>query len=86
MIDSFMASRSFAPHFGLEILHPDGVANLHSIVFTGAQYPVPNQVTYEIPGYTHLDPMFEAVNSPSQPSNVMRPLLEFAFSLQSGDS
>ena len=96
MIDSFVASRSFAPDFGLEILHPEGVANLHSIVFTGsqgvkpinsgAQYPVPNQVKYEIPGYTHLDPMFEAVNSPSQPSNVMKPLLEFAFSLQSGDS
>ena len=92
MIDSFVASRSFAPDYGLDILHPDGVANIASIVFTGsqgvqpinsgAQLEVPNQIKTEIPGYSHLDPMFEAVNSPSQASNVMRPLLEFAFSQQ----
>ncbi|MCG8314486.1 MAG: hypothetical protein MI976_14860 [Pseudomonadales bacterium] len=89
MLDSFIASKPFAPDFGIDVLHPTGVENIDSIVFTANQGVKPinngnaiirNQTLIDLPGYTHLDPMFEAVNSPSLTSQVMRPLMAFAFS------
>jgi hypothetical protein len=87
LLDSMIAAKDFAPAYGINTYHLDGVAKIDSFVANGSQgispfgelAPVPRQTVVEAPGYTHLDPMFEAVNSPSQQSYVMRPLLAFVL-------
>lgn len=90
LLDMQITHEPFAPEFGLDLWHPQGVANVDSIVFNAGQgvgppsgnnddNPVPRQTRVLLPGYSHLDPMFEAVNSPNLTSRVMVPLLEFAF-------
>jgi len=88
LIDTMIAGKSFAPAYGINTYHPEGVVHVDSIVINGSQglnpfghdlSAVPNQTLLLAPGYTHLDPMFEAVNSPSHTSYVMRPLLNFVL-------
>jgi hypothetical protein len=87
LIDSAIVGKSFAPAYGLNTYHPEGVLHLDSLVVNGSQglnpfgelSAVPRQTLIKAPGYTHLDPMFEAVNSPSQTSYVIRPLLNFVL-------
>jgi hypothetical protein len=87
LLDSTIAAKEFAPAYGINTYHHEGVANIDSFIANGSQgvnpagelNAVPHQIMVEAPGYTHLDPMFEAVNSPSQPSYVIRPLLAFAL-------
>lgn len=87
LIDSMIVGKSFAPAYGLNTYHPAGVLHLDSFVVNGSQglnpfgelSGVPGQTLIKAPGYTHLDPMFEAVNSPSQTSYVIRPLLDFVL-------
>lgn len=88
LIDSMIVGKRFAPAYGLNTWHTDGVAHIDSLVMNGSQglnpfgrdlTPVPRQTLIKAPGYTHLDPMFEAINSPSQTSYVIRPLLDFVL-------
>src|SRR3990167_3388401 len=88
VLDISAVSKSYAADYGMQTLHQKGVANIHSLVINGgegvtfnsdSEAAVPNQTVIVAPGYTHMDPMFESVNSPSQTSYVMRPLLEFAL-------
>lgn len=88
MLDINAVNKSYAADYGLQTLHPSGVANIRSLLVTAGEgvrfsnteeVPVPNQKVIVAPGYTHMDPMFESVNSASQTSYTMRPLLDFAF-------
>lgn len=88
LIDSMIVGKRFAPAYGLDTYHPEGVLHVDSFVVNGSQglnpfsrelTPVPRQTLTKAPGYTHIDPMFEAVNSPSQVSYVIRPLLAFVL-------
>jgi len=88
LLDAAVVGKRFAPSYGLNTYHPDGVTHVDSLVMNGSQGlnpfgrdlpPVPRQTLIKAPGYTHLDPMFEAINSPSQTSYVMRPLLDFVL-------
>lgn len=94
VLDISAVNKSYAADYGMQTFHQKGVANIHSLVINGgegvtfnsdSEAAVPNQTVLVAPGYTHMDPMFEAVNSPSQTSYVMRPLLEFALQHASGD-
>ncbi|TVP52497.1 MAG: hypothetical protein EA349_15505 [Halomonadaceae bacterium] len=86
LLDIPAAIQPYGPDHGLMTYHPEGPGKVPSILLNGAdgisfgdQLELPLQTRIIAPGYSHMDPMFEAVNSPSQTSYVMRPLLEFAF-------
>lgn len=96
LLDLPAVNKPYAEKHGLMTFHHQGPAKIPSLVMNGDQgislegeeeVELPMQTTIMAPGYTHMDPMFEAVNSPSKTSYVMRPLLEFAFMVQenSGD-
>ncbi|TVP57547.1 MAG: hypothetical protein EA349_06340 [Halomonadaceae bacterium] len=92
LLDLGAVGQPYAPRHGLMTYHIDGANRVPSLVINGsrgidlndpAPEKMPKQVRLVAPGYSHMDPLFEAVNSPSQPGYVMRPLLDFAFTVQS---
>lgn len=90
LLDLTVVDQPFAPDHGLMTYHLEGPSKVPSMVLNGGdgigfsapdEESMPLQVQVVAPGYTHMDPMFEAVNSPTQESYVMRPLLEFAYTV-----
>jgi hypothetical protein len=89
VLDSIAVAGDYAPKYGLDVDYPDGPTAVPSLLIVGDQgltgYKVgdppafPQQQLIVAPGFTHLDPMFEAVNSPSQNDYVMRPLIQFVL-------
>jgi hypothetical protein len=87
--DTSAVGTDYATRYGLDVYYPDGVTQVPSILIEGEQGlsgykvgdppPFPQQQLIVAPGFTHLDPMFESVNSPSQNDYVMRPLIEFVL-------
>jgi hypothetical protein len=89
VVDSIAVGGAYAPKYGLDVDYPDGPTAVPSLLIVGDQgltgYKIgdppafPQQQLIVAPGFTHLDPMFEAVNSPSQNDYVMRPLIQFVL-------
>jgi hypothetical protein len=91
LLDLPAVNKSYAPEHGLMTYHHQGPSKVPSLVINGSQgvafggaegANLPLQTEIVAPGYTHMDPMFEAVNSQGKNSYVMRPLLEFAAMVQ----
>ncbi|MDR3415083.1 MAG: alpha/beta fold hydrolase [Nevskia sp.] len=70
---------------GLDVYHIDGPSKVPSMIVIGGEGIVvpllgaipPQQNQIVAPGFHHVDPMFEAVNSPTQKDYVFEPIVEF---------
>jgi hypothetical protein len=88
-LDSFVIGNDWVTKYGLDLYYADGVEQVPSLVIDGDQGitgakvgdppPFPSQTLIVAPGFTHIDPMFAKVNSPSQIDYVEHPLIEFAL-------
>ncbi len=94
VVDLMALAMPYAQKYGINYLHADKNSSLPRIVFTSAAHdfgsmappiaPDPNAI--DVPGYSHMDPMFASANTPTHRKNdVIYPLIEFVRDTINGE-